>query len=76
MNTLLQKYKALNRWKKFIIVYLTIGLGFGIHHYFTYTCTGWFCFDSGLGLFIGSILMVFLYPLKFIIALKLSGGNL
>lgn len=74
----LDKFRALSKWKRLIIMYLIVGIGFGIHNYLTFTCSSsaWFCWDSGLGLFITSILMIFLYPLKLIILFKIGNSNL
>lgn len=78
MKNLYSKFKSLSKWKRFIIAYLIIGVFFGIHHYLTFTCPigAWFCWDSGLGLFVISLLMVLLYPLKLLVLLNFGGGNL
>lgn len=78
MGNIYSKFKSLSKWKRFMVAYLIIGVFFGIHHYITFTCSpsAWFCWDSGLGLFIISLLVVLLYPLKLLMLFKFSGGNL
>lgn len=44
--------------------YFVVVLLVAIYTYFTYDCTGWFCYDTGLGLFLVSLLNGLLWPLK------------